>query len=204
MWDLSLGTNFVGIGPEVFFSSPSLLLPSSFGSAYLWKKWVVHLQNFGLTKNRWGALPSCGHTCTTTPSSPSPSFFLPTWWFSIRNSTKAGVYSEKYELGYVQLLLGEKLGRSWRSYSILSSSVIQTRKWGDMLNYKAPINNSVRPEDALAVQKRYLLTDNLKSRDASASKKIPGRQAADQQSGWALALASSFLASTRNHCHSSS
>ena len=90
---------------------------------------------FWLTKNRWEALPSCGRTYTTTPSFPSPSFFSPTWWSFIRNSTKAGVYSEKYELGYVQIFPGEKLGRSWRSYSILSSSVIQRRKLGDMLKY---------------------------------------------------------------------
>ena len=49
MWDLSLGKNFVVIGPEVFFSSPSLLLPSSFGSANLWKK-------FWLTKKTGGEL----------------------------------------------------------------------------------------------------------------------------------------------------
>ena len=56
-------------------------------------------KNSGLTKIRWGALPSCGRTCTTTPSSPSPSFFSPTWWSFIRNNIRAGAKSEKYELG---------------------------------------------------------------------------------------------------------
>ena len=46
------------------------------------------------------------------------------------------------------------------------------------------INNSERPVDALAVEKRDSLTDNLKSRDASASKKYSTTMSSSPAMGW--------------------
>ena len=174
MWDLSLGRSFVGIGPEVFFSSPSLLLPSSFGSAYLWKKGVVHLKNFGLKKQvgSFAFLWAYLHYYT----------FIPLSLLLLTNLVI--LYQEQHKSRCLQ----------WKVWTEVCTNVSrgETRKILKKLQHLVKLSD---PEKKIRWHVKVYKTPE---------KKITGRQAADQQSGWVLVLASSFHASTCNHCHSSS